>query len=295
MLKNWTVITQATQNVMAREHYLTNMKHRNHKDTEAIVNIYGSEVQSLNMLRNCERYKLKQAAARRGGRPPKEAVEFCFTLPKSIRPSPEKWRQILNTLMINLASHLNVKTGQLAPITRAVIHQQNQEVNQKGSGDHMHLIIGKFTDDLTYLSNLQRKSTTRLLKTAFNNAVYDVTGISHQSYELHKNYSGKAKKRVASWKVKAARKQEELKSQEQQLKRMINQAQKWLCAFENNDKKQMNRQYNRLMKELDTLSESNGETQALYELMQQLVCKVETKGRQGGSLSRRIPATNVAN
>lgn len=288
MLKNWTVITQATRNVMAREHYLTNMKHRNHKETEAIVNIYGSEVQSLNMLRNCERYKLKQAVARRGGRPPKEAVEFCFTLPKSIRPSPEKWRQILNTLMVNLASHLDVTTGQLVPISRAVLHQQEQGSLVRGSGDHMHLIIGKFTDNLTYLAELQRKSTTRLLKTAFNNAVYDATGISHQSYQLQKNYSGTAKKKAPSWKVKAARKQEEIKLQEQQLKRMIGQAEKWLKAYELGDVKQMNRQYNRLIKEVDTIDASKEETALLYDFMQQLVQKVEVKAQKGRLLTNRV-------
>lgn len=293
MLKNWTVVTQATQNVMAREHYLTNMKHRNHKATEKILNIYGSEVQSLNMLRNCERYKLKQAAARKGGRPPKEAVEFCFTLPKSIRPSPEQWRQILNKLAKNLASHLNITTSQLATIVRAVLHQQCQNSETRGAGDHMHLIIGKFTDDLTYLAELQRKSTTRLLKTAFNNAVYEVTGIRHQSYNLQKNYSGTAKKKAPNWKVKAARKQEEIKLQEQHLKRMIGQAEKWLQAYELGDVKQMNRQYNRLIKEVDTVDASKEETASLYDFMQQLVCKVEAKTQKGSQLTSRMSQLSV--
>jgi hypothetical protein len=293
MLKNWTVITQATRNVMAREHYLTNMKHRNHKDTEEILNIYGSEAQSLNMIRNCERYKLKQAAARKGGRPPKEAVEFCFTLPKSIRPSSEQWRQILNTLMLNLASHLNVTTGQLAPIARAVLHQQNQDINQKGSGDHMHVVLGKFTDDLTYLADLQRKSTTRLLKTAFNNAVHETIGVSHQSYNLQKNYNGTAKKKAPNWKVKAARKQEEIKLQEQQLKRMIGQAEKWLQAYELGDVKQMNRQYKRLIKEVDNVDASSEETASLYDFMQQLVRKVETKTQKGSQLISRMSQPSV--
>ncbi|CAK2437310.1 Relaxase/mobilization nuclease-like protein [Vibrio crassostreae] len=293
MLKNWTVITQATRNVMAREHYLTNIKHRNHKTTEKIIDIYGSEVQSLNMIRNCERYKLKQAAARKGGRPPTEAVEFCFTLPKSIRPSPKGWRQILNTLMRNLASHLDVTTGQLAPISRAVLHQQEQDSQVRGSGDHMHLIVGKFTDNLTYLAELQRKSTTRLLKTAFNNAVHETTGISHQSYEMKKNYSGTAKKRAVSWKVKAARKQKEIKLQKQQLKRMISQAEKWLQAYELGDVKQMNRQYNRLIKEVDTVDASKEETASLYEFMQQLVRKVESKAQKEGLPTSRMSQPNV--
>ncbi|MEZ8297536.1 hypothetical protein AB6D11_27560, partial [Vibrio splendidus] len=69
MLKNWTVITEATRDIMAREYYLMNANHRNHKHTEQIISLFGSAKQSLNILRNCERYKLKQAAKRKGGRP----------------------------------------------------------------------------------------------------------------------------------------------------------------------------------------------------------------------------------
>lgn len=290
MLKNWTVITEATKDVMAREHYLLNKNHRNHANTDAIVNIYGSAKQSLNILRNCERYKLRQATRRKGGRPPTGAVEFCFTLPKGVRPTRNQWRQILNMLMVDLASHLNISTGQLPTIVRAVLHQQDQDLGAKGSGDHMHVLVGKFTDDLHYLPELQRKSTTRLLKVAFNHAVQEVFGISHQSYTLQKNYGGIAKKRAPNWKVKAARKKEEIQSQERKIKRMINQAKKWLIAFDANDKKQMNRQYNRLIKEIEPLEVEvvNPKEKSLYEFMQGLVMQVEVKGQMEGQLSRRV-------
>ena len=293
MLKNWTVITEATKDVMAREHYLLNKRHRNHKQTENIVNIYGTAKQSLNILRNCERYKLKQAAKRKGGRPPTEAIEFCFTLPKSYRPTASQWRKILKILMVSLASHLNISTSQLTTIVRAVVHQQDQNVELKGSGDHMHVVVGKFTDDLTYLSELQRKSTTRLLKTSFNNAVLKAVGIDHRTYHSQKPYLGSAKKRVPSWKVKAVRRQEEIKAQEKQLKRMINQANKWLEAFECHDNKQMKRQYNRLKKERGTLEKVSDDNSTLYEFMQHLINKVEIKGQQRDSLSRRLPTNGM--
>ncbi|MCG9725707.1 hypothetical protein [Vibrio brasiliensis] len=226
MLKNWTVITEVTRDVMAREHYLMNAKHRNHRDTENIINIFGSGKQSLNILRNCERYKLRQAAKRKGGRPPTQSVEFVCTLPNGVRPSEIQWRQILNMIMKDLANHLNISTKQLAPIVRAVVHRQNQDPNTRGSGDHIHIITGKFTDDLTYLAELQRKSTTRLFKSAFNTAVLEVVGVDHRTYKPQKQYTGKASKRVPTWQVKAARKHDAIKVQEQQLKRMINQATK---------------------------------------------------------------------
>ncbi|MFZ3512712.1 hypothetical protein LC147_06460 [Vibrio harveyi] len=275
---------------MAREHYLINESHRNHKHTEKIISIFGSETQSLNILRNCERYKLKQASKRQGGRPPTEAVEFCLTLPKGVRPTQQQWRQILNKLMFTLAIHLDVPTSKLAPIVRAVLHQQNHDVAIKGTGDHMHVVIGKFTNDLIYLAELQRKSTTRLIKTAYNNAVYDIVGISHKSYRLQKGYDGIAKKRAPSWSVKAARKQESMKLQKQQLKRVINQAQKWLYAFDTKDQKQMNRQYNRLTEELGNLEPANSETQDMFDFMQQLIGKIEAKRHlQLGRPHIRIP------
>ncbi|WP_422529755.1 hypothetical protein [Vibrio harveyi] len=290
MLRNWTVTTEATRDVMAREHYLINESHRNHKHTEKIISIFGSETQSLNILRNCERYKLKQASKRQGGRPPTEAVEFCLTLPKGVRPTQQQWRQILNKLMFTLAIHLDVPTSKLAPIVRAVLHQQNHDVAIKGTGDHMHVVIGKFTNDLIYLAELQRKSTTRLIKTAYNNAVYDIVGISHKSYRLQKGYDGIAKKRAPSWSVKAARKQESMKLQKQQLKRVINQAQKWLYAFDTKDQKQMNRQYNRLTEELGNLEPANSETQDMFDFMQQLIGKIEAKRHlQLGRPHIRIP------
>ncbi len=288
MLKNWTVVTQAAQDVMAREHYLLDTAHRNHKRTEKIVNIFGSEAQSLNILRNTERYKLKQASNRRGGRPPTAGVEFTFNLPKSIRPSAQEWRQMLNKLMIELAAHLDVSTSQLGTIVRAVVHQQDQTPTVRGSGDHMHVVIGKFTDELKYLPDLQRRSTTRLIKIAFNNAVNDVMGVSHQSYQIQKNYSGSARKRVPSWRVKAARKQETIQAQERHLKKMINQANKWLEAYAVGDSQQMNRQYNRLIKGMEAIDTSSEETASLFEFMQQLVHEVETKAQKGGRIIGRV-------
>lgn len=293
MLINWTVITEATRDVMAREHYLLDTEHRNHSHTENIINLFGSAKQSLNILRNCERYKLKQAIQRRGGRPPKHSVEFVCTLPKGIRPEANQWREILKLLMTNLACHLNISTHQLAPIVRAVVHQQKQQTKTRGSGDHIHIIVGKFTNDLNYLADLQRKSTTRLIKNTFNAAVLEVVGVDHRTYSPQKQYKGNAQKRVPGWKVKAARKREAMKEQEQQLKRMIAQANKWLKAFECGDQTQMKRQYNRLLKELGSMNDVNEETQPLYEFMRELVSKVERTAKADDRLKKVLPRGNL--
>ncbi len=56
---------------------------------------------------------------------------------------------------------------------------------------------------------------------------------------------------------------------------MINQANKWLEAFECNDYKQMERQYNRQKRESRTLETASDDNLSLYEFMQQLINKVE--------------------
>ncbi|MEZ8379058.1 hypothetical protein AB6C48_09520 [Vibrio splendidus] len=287
MLKNWTVITESTKSVLAREKYLNDAKHKNHRNTEAILNIFGSEDTSLNMMRNCNKYTLYQANRRRGGRPPTPAIEMVFALPKGIRPSSREWRKILNIIMRNLASSLEVTGKDLAQITRAVVHQQAQSHEVRGSGDHLHLLLGKFTNDLVYLRDLQRKSTTRLVKQAFNIAILEVMCIDHRSYSPNKSYLGQAKRRAPQWQVKAARRNQEIDDKEnettQRLMKLMSQATKWLEAFKSEDSRQMNRQYNRMKKELgliDTL-DATVEDKELSVMLKTLLEQVDNK-RSGG-------------
>ncbi|OEF47927.1 hypothetical protein A163_06560 [Vibrio tasmaniensis 1F-267] len=288
MLKNWTVITESIKSVLAREKYLSDAKHKNHRNTEAILNIFGSEETSLNMMKNCNKYTLYQASRRRGGRPPTPAIEMVFALPKGIRPSSREWRRILNIIMRNLTSSLDVTGQGLAQITRAVVHQQEQSEDVRGSGDHLHLLMGKFTNDLVYLRDLQRKSTTRLVKKAFNTAILEVMNIDHQSYKPQKNYRGQAKRRAPQWVVKAARRNQEIDNKEnettQRLIKLMSQATKWLEAFKSEDFRQMNRQYNRMKKELnvvDTL-DASGEDKELSIMLKKLLDQVDNKRSGNG-------------
>ncbi|MDK9759177.1 hypothetical protein KIV40_28515, partial [Vibrio sp. D173a] len=201
-----------------------------------------------------------------------------------IRPNRHEWRMILNIIMRNLSSSLEVSGKDLAPITRAVIHQQNQSEEIRGSGDHLHLLLGKFTNDLVYLRDLQRKSTTRLIKQAFNTAILEVMRIDHRSYSPQKSYLGKAKKRAPQWQVKAARRNQEVddKANETTLRlmKLMSQATKWLEAFKLEDLRQMNRQYNRLKKELgllDTSDVTTMEDKELSVILKTLLEQVDNK------------------
>ncbi|ENU5814312.1 hypothetical protein ACE34P_001868 [Vibrio fluvialis] len=282
MIKNWTVIAEPAKSVIARELYLNDKNHKNHSYTEQIKPIFGDENHSLNMIRNCEKYKLFLAQKRKGGRPPKPAIEFVISLPKGIRPSNEQWRSMFNIVMRNLARSLNVEPKNLAPITRAVLHQQNQDKELKGAGDHIHILLGKFTNELVYLRDLQRKSTTRLIKQSFNVAMLKVMGISNQDYQPVKGYHGRAKKRAPSWAVKAAREKEKLSEQNKRLTRIIGQAKKWLEAYELQNVKQMNRQLNRINKELNELEGiSCGEIdQVTIEMISTLFKNIDSKQKK---------------
>lgn len=85
-LKNWTITAESVKNgSTSRESYYHNMSHANHKHTERAFDVHGDYRSSVNMMRNCEAYKLKNQ--RKGGRPPTDSMEFVLTLPKGIRPS----------------------------------------------------------------------------------------------------------------------------------------------------------------------------------------------------------------
>lgn len=283
-IKNWTVTAQSVKKgAAAREVYLNDKNHPNHANTEAYLNVWGSKNHTLNIIKTCENYKMEQAQKRKGGRPPTDSMEFVFTLPKGIRPDQEQWKKMLNTIMVDTAKRLDIDPKQLTGITRAVVHQQNQDPSVKGSGDHMHVVVGKFTPDGTYLRDLQKKGVLHTMKLGFNRAVLREMGVSHETYEPIKQYEKVAKRRVPQWKVAAGREFDNLTQKAQQLTRksniqtlknnavmadindarrhleklsdkVLNQCDKWLEAFEIGDKVQMNRQYNRISKGIEEVN-----------------------------------------
>lgn len=276
MLKNWTVTAQSTKSAAAREIYFHNKNDRSHKNTEAMIDIFGSPDTTINIIRNAEAHKLKTAMKRKGGRPPTEAMEFVFTLPKGpqFRPTKEQWQEITKRILLDMAKTLGVPPVAFKGIVRAVCHQQEQSLRESGNaGDHVHVMVGKFTNNGMYLRDLQKKGVIYAAKNSFNAAVYDTIGVDHKTYKAQKNLN--AKKRAPLWKVRAARahntldlknklldqrefdideKTKQLKELQSLTVKFQNQAEKWLEAFDNADSRQMNRQANRMNKVIDELS-----------------------------------------
>lgn len=315
MIKNWTVTAESTKSVSAREVYFNNKEHKNHRHTEAILNVWGSERNALNIIQTTEEYKLKTALKGKGGRPPKEAMELVFTLPKGIRPSHEQWQKMFHHVMKDLAEKLDIPTKELAPIVRAVVHQQNQDESIRGSGDHLHCMIGKFTPRGQYLRDLQKKGVLYLVKQSFNVAVLKYCGIDHRQYEPSARYN--AKRRAPQWKVKAARIQEELREKQRELRardfemnardreltdkellldrvseNIFNQVEKWLIAYEQANTRQMKRQANRINKGVEEISgalvaqELSEFEQKMFNSINEVTARVNEKS--GGEIIKQI-------
>ncbi|HIF9415961.1 TPA: hypothetical protein ACX6SD_003890 [Photobacterium damselae] len=256
MIKNWTVTTQpvrlASDGIMMREGYLLNTKHANHKHTEDLVSLFGCADTSNRIALAGEQFRLNQQLNnRRGGRPLSSyAVEYCLTLPKGFRPSSEQWQSIVKDCCLALAKLCKLNKSEFAQYRqqiRAVLHQQAQDGN-KGSGDHVHLIIGKVVGSRV-LKELQQKKSTKLIKQAFNKSVLEHVGIDYRSYEPIEKEKGR---RLSTWQYQHQKATEALEI-EKLIKQMQTQFDKWLKAKEAYDERQLKRQKNRLLKTYEEL------------------------------------------
>ncbi|NAW77889.1 hypothetical protein CAG60_03200, partial [Vibrio sp. V33_P6A3T137] len=251
MLKNWTVTTQpvrlGTDGVMMRERYLLNTTHANHKYTDDLISIFGCAETSNRIALTGEQFRLNQHLYnRRGGRPLSSyAMEYCLTLPKGYRPSKEQWQSIVKDCCLALAKLCKLNKSEFAQYRqqiRAVLHQQNQD-GTKGSGDHVHLIIGKVIGERV-LKELQQKKATKVIKQAFNQSVLKHVGIDYRSYEPIEKEKGR---RLSTWQYQHQKATESLEI-EKLIKQMQVQFDKWLRAKEERDERQLKRQKNRLLK-----------------------------------------------
>lgn len=294
-MKGWTVKTQATKNgskgVAGREVYMMNTKGASHVNTERIVSIFGNPRSMANISYAGESYAAAQAANGRGGRPPNTySVEFTLNLPKGYRPDDKQWRQVVEHCLKQTAKVCGIRLDQIASISRAVLHQQKQGGEKgRGAGDHVHLVIGKFTEDGQYLRNLQRKTVTARMKVSFNKAIKHYCGYDWTEYaKTIQEQKYPNKRSVPTWKIRAARDAEAIREQQIELdkrseflvkktseletlqdtiesdftdlmavkrltKNFMAQAERWQRALVAGDVVQMNRQSNRLKRTIDEI------------------------------------------
>ncbi|MDN3717429.1 hypothetical protein [Vibrio breoganii] len=275
MLKNWTVITQpvrfCSDGIMIRERYLQSLTHANHRHTQRIVSIFGSADTSNRIALAGEEFRLNQQMYnRRGGRPLSSyAVEYCLTLPKGYRPTKQQWQSVLKDCSLALAKLCKLNKSEFAQYRqqiRAVLHQQDQK-GKKGSGDHIHLVIGKIVGKRV-LKELQQKKATKLIKQAFNHAVLKHVGVDHRSYEQIEAEKGR---RLSTWQYQYEKANQALEIQKL-ISKMHHQFERWLKAKEENNARQQHRQKNRLLKTYEAL-----ESRQLSSLQQEQLIKIKQK------------------
>ncbi|HCG6606178.1 TPA: hypothetical protein NJ227_003544 [Vibrio parahaemolyticus] len=266
MIKNWTVTTQpvrlASDGVMMREHYLLNKKHTNHKRTEALISLFGCAETSARIALVGEQFRLNQQLYnRRGGRPLSSyAIEYCLTLPKGYRPTAEQWQSIIKDCCLALSKLCKLNKSEFAQYRqqiRAVLHQQKQK-GVKGSGDHVHLIIGKVVGNRV-LKELQQKKSTKLIKQAFSLSVLKHVGVDYRTYEPIEKEKGR---RLSTWQYQHQKATEALEI-EKLIKQMQVQFDKWLKAKEEHNERQARRQQNRLVKNYEQFKQYSPSTSQL--------------------------------
>ncbi|OEC83165.1 hypothetical protein A9D46_12190 [Photobacterium damselae subsp. damselae] len=259
MIKNWTVVTQpvryGAQGIACRERYITSTKHPNHVNTTEIFSLIGNEQTSKYIALIGEQYRLRQQMGHKAGRHLSSyAMEYCLTLPKGIELSNEQWKDIISYCcksIFQICNLTNEDEFYFKKNIRAVIHRQNQK-NKMGSGDHIHLIVGKVLGgkNTRILKELQQKKVTRALKTSFNIAVLKYAGLNYRDYtpsELNKS------KKLETWKYHYNKKIENEKT----IIKMQNQIDKWFIAYNERNSRQLNRQFNRLTKSYLMLDRSD--------------------------------------
>ncbi|EGQ8008891.1 TPA: hypothetical protein GRR58_22080 [Vibrio parahaemolyticus] len=257
MLKNWTVTTQPVRNgsdgIMVRERYLLAQNHSNHRNTESIISLLGNAKTSQKIALIGEQFRVNQHLSSKGGRPLSSyAMEYCLTLPKKYRPTEGEWKLILADCCLALAQLCQLKQSDMRQFKsqiRAVLHRQNQDCTL-GAGDHVHLILGKVVSDKV-LKPLQQKKGTKILKSAFNASVLRHLGVDHKEYKPYELNRGK---RLETWKYHQNKAYESLHLEKLILK-MQKQADKWFEAQKEHNKRQMNRQLNRLIQTFEELSD----------------------------------------
>lgn len=211
-MKGWTVITQPIKNnskgMKFRSKYLFDYEHENHTNTEEILLISGDTNHLKKAIESAELRSEQLRHAKKGGRPPSSfAMEYALTLPKGYRPSKEQWFEIIDDCLSEIAEKANVERSEIDKVSMSVLHQQLQNNNDKGAGDHCHLIIGKFLESGECLKILQQKTMTHIIKSAFSASVLNVCGIDWKDYALNLNAQAYPnKRRVSGRTLKVARK-----------------------------------------------------------------------------------------
>jgi hypothetical protein len=216
--------------------YLTSRNHPNHLQTK-IVEIYNSSKKWIELV-TMSAAKINAQKSIKGGRPTKRyGHSFACSIPAgSPHPSKDQWKEITANLVNTLSIKLKVDKKVLIKHCYIVAHNQNNP--------HIHILVGSVINGTTYNQQLSSERTTYALKQAFNYSCYKTLGLNHLD---HKPLI-KGDKRISR-----------IKYEKKLLTNLQKYFKKWLEASLTGNEKQNKRQFNRIVKSLAELDQSNKE------------------------------------
>lgn len=173
-MKNWIVKAKPLSAKGGQKHseYLLDYSHPSHAGTSNIQVLGGD----FNKIQN-EHDEIVQARLEKnkGGRPVKNMGQsIVFSLPASIRPSPEVWKEVLNNSLDEISKQTGINKEDLSHF--AVLHQ---EPHKK---DHMHLLIRQNPNG-KYEKKITGKHTIGACKVAFNKTIKAELGLDNKEFK----------------------------------------------------------------------------------------------------------------
>jgi hypothetical protein len=232
MIKNFFVKRKIVKNkekgLFNLLNYLENEEHKNHKEkTEKIIPVHReSSNYYLNVLNRVKKREFTTKKAGKGGRDIQSyRYSYCFSFPKGVNPTQEEYKKIIEILLKDFSSVLNVEKEELLNNSFINIHENENK--------HINLITHKiFNNEVIDLSKNKYLIT---LKKSFNNRCLNVLNLDKNSYKP-KNPKTRQNNSIYTHKLKQLLKEElkeDYKLDDKILKRFINYLNRLQTHIEN--------------------------------------------------------------
>ena len=175
-LKNLTVtaktIKQKSSGLISYGNYLINKKTDSHKETNIIPIFNNFESFVTHATNEALKVDLKNAEARKGGRPVDGyAVSFNLTLPRNtIRPTPEQWKLIAQDVMRAVKKEIPGLSKQDFFIN---VHDQ--------SNPHLNILVSKIIDGQRN-REIDQKKILSVMKNIYSISVLKHCNFDYQNY-----------------------------------------------------------------------------------------------------------------
>jgi|TARA_B100001105_G_C22388876_1_gene443380 hypothetical protein len=293
-MKNFVVKTKqvkkGSRGLSNRANYVVDMNAESHTHTVA---------REIRSFRKAQYYiekniQLRQEDRRkqglRGGGIQNYATEFSFNLPPNKKLSRQDWEDFTKRFVKEAAKANGLNPNSLYSVTGAVVHNE-----EGGKNNHMHLILGNVVDK-TPCKGITQRHTTELAKTVFTQFLKERLGLDPRVYRP-KNYN--INRNEPLWQARKINKEREEKLNQETIEisketkklfsKFEKQFEKLEIAITEQDKKQENRQRNRLEKTIAEYSDLRSRDESQANEMKAMVERLDAKKKQAHEPVRKPP------